>query len=537
VLVLGSGAAGCSAALAAVESGARVLLVDKAKLEGSGSICGGNDHFMANLNTGPDWDTDDAIARHLAKGREGYSADMIRRRWVEIMPLMIQALEESGLRFVKRPDGSYLRTPGFAQPGDWWMNIENGQYIKKFLAKKLRSTTLDVLDNVMLVGLVKKGNRIAGAYGFNVIDGSFHICKAKTIVIALGREANRASLNSSLSPFNTMSYPYNTGSNNVLAYRAGAKLRNVELNDFATLIPKGFGCPGMNGLNSMGGHELNALGERFMGKYDPEYWENTVRAKQVIGTHKELIAGNGPPFYMDMRHLEKNDIAYLQNVLMPGDKATFLDYLDAKGIQFATHKMEIEISEMLYGGRLAVDDNLESTVPGLFSGCNFHFLSGAMCGGYSAGLEAAKAAARSDGEAPWDAEEVADCKEETFRFMANSGLSPAEFESAIRQIMMYYMGLVRNGDGLRVAEEKLELVASHAGGLKARNLHELMRAHEALHLLQHCQLSVRASQLRQESGRTLYRRADFPELNQRMDRCLDLWQEDGRQRHGFDHDL
>ena len=36
VLVLGSGAAGCGAALAAVESGASVLLLDKARLESSG---------------------------------------------------------------------------------------------------------------------------------------------------------------------------------------------------------------------------------------------------------------------------------------------------------------------------------------------------------------------------------------------------------------------------------------------------------------------------------------------------------------------
>ena len=51
VLVLGSGAAGCGAAIAAREKGAKVLLLDKVKLESSGNLGGGNDHFMAALKS------------------------------------------------------------------------------------------------------------------------------------------------------------------------------------------------------------------------------------------------------------------------------------------------------------------------------------------------------------------------------------------------------------------------------------------------------------------------------------------------------
>ena len=57
VLVLGAAAAGTGAALAALESGQRVLLVDKGKFESCGSIGGGNDHFMAVLNTDAPFDT------------------------------------------------------------------------------------------------------------------------------------------------------------------------------------------------------------------------------------------------------------------------------------------------------------------------------------------------------------------------------------------------------------------------------------------------------------------------------------------------
>ena len=46
VLVIGSGASGCGAALGAREQGLDVVLLDKGKLESSGCIGGGNDHYM-----------------------------------------------------------------------------------------------------------------------------------------------------------------------------------------------------------------------------------------------------------------------------------------------------------------------------------------------------------------------------------------------------------------------------------------------------------------------------------------------------------
>jgi succinate dehydrogenase/fumarate reductase flavoprotein subunit len=51
ILILGSGAAGCGAAIGAKKCGARAVLVDKGKIESSGCLGGGNDHFMAVLQS------------------------------------------------------------------------------------------------------------------------------------------------------------------------------------------------------------------------------------------------------------------------------------------------------------------------------------------------------------------------------------------------------------------------------------------------------------------------------------------------------
>jgi adenylylsulfate reductase subunit A len=535
VLVLGGGAAGCGAAIAAKERGARVLIVEKGKLESSGALGGGNDHFAAQLNTDPETDSEQAVVKFFKGIQNGVTSTHVAKGLASVMPHMVQMLEEVGVDFVRNPDGTYLRTSGFGQPGAWFLNIRNGQYVKRFVAKKIRGMGIDVLDHVMVTRLLTDGNRVAGAVGFNVLDGSFYVLKAKTVVMALGNANPRVTTNSTRNPFNTWLYPWGTGSHVVMSYEAGAKILNLDLNQQATLLPKGYGAPGMNGINSMGGHELNALGERFMGKYHP-MWENGPRRNQVLGTYQEIVEGKAPPILLDMRHLSKEDLDLLENVLMPGDKATYTDYMTQRGISFATHPLEAELSEIAFGGKIKMDEDFESNLRGLFSGCNFFACSGAMCGGYAAGIEAAKEAGAMRDIPVTDSEAVEKERERIFQPLSVSGegLNPRSFEDAIRQVMDYYMGYIRNEQGMLIALEKLALIESYADDIRAKDYRELMRANEAKHLLTHCKLTTRAVIERKESGRAIYRRSDYPNLNPEMNECVVLWQENGTSKIGFE---
>ena len=526
VLILGSGAAGCGAAIGAAERGAHTVLVDKGKLESSGCLGGGNDHFMAVLNTDPQNDSEEALINFYKGPLSGYTPGMILR-WAQAMPVMLDVLQEIGVEFVKNPDGSWLRTVGFGQPGNWFINISNGQLIKRRLAQKVRAIGVEVIDHVMVTKLLTANNRIIGAIGYHVLDGSFYIFKTKSVVLALGNSANRVTTNSTGNPFNTWHSPYNTGSQFVLAYEAGAKLINLDLKQLATLVPKSFSSAGMNGINAVGAHELNALGERFMGKYHP-MMENGPRLFQILGTHREMVEGKGPPFHMDMRHCDREELHHLQYVLMPGDKATFLDYCAQKGIDFAKYPMEVELSEIELSGMLMTKENFESTVKGLFNGCVFYNFSGSMCSGYIAAIEAAAALPPAAELSPIMSEAVSLEKERIFKAMKNSGgLSYAKFESAVQQVMKYYMGYVRNEKGLQIALERLSLIESYLDRVQATNFHELMRANEAVHLLKMCQLATLASMERKESGRAIYARSDYRDRNDAYSKILAMWQSDG----------
>jgi len=530
ILVLGSGAAGCGAAIAAKEQGVGVALVDKGKLESSGCVGGGNDHFKAILHSGQENDTEEVFVNFFKGPTSGLTAKALSL-WVRAMPPMLDVLQEVGIKFMQTPDGTWVRTSGFGEPGAWYIQIENGQLIKRRLARKIRQMGVDVFDYVMITKLLTQDNRIIGAVGYHVLDGTFYVFKARSVVLALGRGANRATTSSTNNPYNIWHHPYNTGSQFVLAYDAGARLINLDLRQLATLLPKGFGSAGMNGINAVGAHELNALGERFMGKYHP-MMENGPRHRQVQGTHLELTAGKGPPFHMDMRHCDKEELRVLQYILMPGDKATFLDYAEQAGVDFAKYPMEVELSEIEFGGLVLTDDHLEATVKGLFSGCQFDSLSGAMCGGYAAAIEAVKALSSAKELSPVNLEEMRNEKERIFKPIQKmkGGIHYERFERAIRQVMMYYMGFVRNEKGIATALDRLNFIGEYLDKLQASDVHELMRANESVHLLKMCQLATRATIERKESGRTIYRRSDYPDLDPQYSKVLATWQEAGEQR-------
>lgn len=529
LLILGTGAAGCGAAIAARERGVRTLMVDKGKLESSGCLGGGNDHFMAVLDTKDPHDTREDLVSFYLKPSSGFSRPMLEG-WHEVMPAMVRVLEEQGVGLLRRPDGGYLRTSGLGQPGDWHINIANGQLVKRRLAKKIRAMGADVLDHVMITKLLVHNGRVIGAIGYNHLDGTCHVLRAKAVLLALGNSCNRATANSTHNPYNTWHSPFNTGSQFVLAYEAGASIINMDLKQQATLVPKGFGCAGMNGINSAGAHELNSKGERFMGKYHPKM-ENCPRQYQIWGTCQELMEGSGPPFTMDMRHVDKEAIRHLQYTLMPGDKATFLDYCEQRGIDFATRPMEVELSEIEFSGMLATDDAFRSTVPGLYNGCVFYTFSGSMCSGYLAGRSAASAVADVELADPAPlAEGIEAALAEQFSPLAvrkADAVPQAVFESAIRQVMSYYMGYLRNEAGMNIALERLAYLDALRHKVSAANAHELLLAHEARHLLQSCRLSTLATRERRESGRSLYRRSDYPELNPELDRVLTVRKTDG----------
>lgn len=521
MLILGTGASGIGAALKASEKGCDALMIGKGTLESSGSLGGGNDHFMAALGTDEPHDDKETFINFYMKSAYGYKREQLAQ-WYDAFKPCLAVLDEVGTEFKPKEGGGRFRSVGFGQPGAWWLHIVNGRTIKRNLAKKVRKLAgIHVLDDINITRLFAKDNHITGCMGFNVLTGETVAVSCKVAINSLGWHAQRAGNNSTGNPFNCWFTPFTTGSYFSLAYEVGAAIINADISGRTTMLPKGWGAPGMNGINNMGGHELNALGGRFMGKYDP-MWENGKRRNQIMGTEQEQLEGYGPPFYMDMRHLNKEDVHHLQYVLMPADKETYLDYCAARGIDFHTKPLEVEIGEIALSGMLLADERMETTVKGLFAGCNFTSFSGAMCGGFVAANHAADDAKTAlQGvldDAVIEAHKAKDMA--PLENTSTTGLSYMEFEGPIRQVMDYYAGFRRNMPGMELALDRLELITTYKDKVKAKNLHDLMRLREGFDLLELCKIHLGACLQRKETGRGMYKLSDYPQLDPSLDKGL-----------------
>lgn len=529
MLILGTGASGIGAALKAAEKGCDALMIGKGTLESSGSLGGGNDHFMAVLDTDEPHDDKETFINFYMKSAYGYKREQLAQ-WHDAFKPCLAVLDEVGTQFKPKEGGGRFRSVGFGQPGAWWLHIVNGRTIKRNLAKKIRKLPgIHVLDDINITRLFAKDNHITGCMGFNVLTGETVAVSCKVAINSLGWHAQRAGNNSTGNPFNCWFTPFTTGSYFSLAYEVGAAIINADISGRTTMLPKGWGAPGMNGINNMGGHELNALGDRFMGKYDP-MWENGKRRNQIMGTEQEQLEGYGPPFYMDMRHLNKEDVHHLQYVLMPADKETYLDYCAARGIDFHTTPLEVEIGEIALSGMLLADERMETTVKGLFAGCNFTSFSGAMCGGYVAANHAADDA-KTASQGVLDDAVIEAHKAKDMAPLENTkttGLSYMEFEGPIRQVMDYYAGFRRNMPGMQLALDRLEIITKYKDKVKAKNLHDLMRLREGFDLLELCKIHLGACLQRKETGRGMYKLSDYPKLDPNLDKGLVVQCKDGK---------
>jgi adenylylsulfate reductase subunit A len=542
VLVVGSGLAGANAAMGAAEKGASVVVADKGKIERSGDIGGGVDHFMAFLKEGPEWDTQDAFLNYVEQvGRGTGHLSIIESLYCAELDDAIERMARIG-NPLTQADGSFYRTKSMGQPGPYWINF-NGKRLKPCLGRAVRNLGCTVVDKIMMVDLLTDDGAVTGGLGFHIRTGDFFVIQTKATVIATGN-TNRLYENPRINPFNTWLCPFDTGDGQVMAFRAGAALSNMEYMRM-TLLPKGFAAPGFNALVGMGGRFLNSLGEYYMEKNHP-MGNRAPRYDVVFHTLEELRNGRGP-VYIDCRHLETRDLSHLKASL-GYDKDTLPDYLEQRGEDLASKPVEITVSEGMQAGPtevtgsgIKVDRNSAATLPGLFA-CgdaadHNRCVHGAVTGGYKAGKSAADYARKLKQPAKASGALI---REAVDRFAAplnrKAGYPYRQIEDAIRKIMAEHVGPVRTEEGLRTGLAKLARLGTALEEIGAQNLHELMRTHETRSLLEVGTIMAEAALFRQESrNRPYHYRLDYPETdNERWCGLVVLRKETGRVNCSFE---
>ncbi len=269
ILVVGAGLGGTGAAWEARFWGQdkKIVIAEKANIDRSGAVAMGL--YAINCYMGTRWgenNPEDHVryARIDLMGlvREDLLFDMARH-----VDSTVHQFEEWGLPIMKNPKtGRYLRE------GRWQIMI-HGESYKPIVAEAAKKSADKVFNRICVTHLLmdeSKPNRVAGAVGFNVRTGNYHVFKSKTVVCGAGGASNIFKPRSTGEGAGRTWYaPWSSASAYGLMINAGAKMTQMENRIVLARFKDGYGPVGAYFLH-LKTYTQNALGEEYESKWFPD---------------------------------------------------------------------------------------------------------------------------------------------------------------------------------------------------------------------------------------------------------------------------
>jgi len=561
LLVVGSEGAGGPAAIEARQRGIDVLIVTKGKI----SQCGASQMAGADFNL----DGKSAIALGFPGDErdspERFFSDIVREglylnnqrmveKYVEYCPRSIKDLMDWGMRiYTYESAHAEEMARGVIASGVLWVRA---------IRKKVKELGIPVLQDHMVVDLLTTGGRMAGAVALDIKTGETVLIQSKAVVLASGGW-HRA--------YRTTSGPYDlSGDGIAMAYRAGAKLTSMEMVQFIPFTvywpPKARGSICLYIFSQFPGvgdfvHLVNASGERFMQKYDPQTMEQSTKGIVAIASELEVEAGRGGPnggVFFSLEHLGPEMV----EMIIQGVKAQFIERFKEKRHEF-THLLPELLEHCKVGriecgnaahymlGGIKVNERAESTVPGLFA-------AGECSGGLWGAVRVASACSEAGVQGKIAGEAASECVSKVSHVSADEqqvqsvlecitrpiartqGIRVAELTRRMHDVSGKKLWVIKDGNGLKSALEELKQVQSELEetailGTKSRRLNdEWIRCLELRNLLTCLELSAKAGHARKESRGEFFRR-DFTDTdNDEWLKTVEIAKQDGEDAVSFE---
>jgi succinate dehydrogenase / fumarate reductase flavoprotein subunit len=362
VLIIGSGAAGWRAAIAATQAGAQPRVLGKrAALDAHTVLASGG--INAALGTR---DPDDSWEQHFADTlREGYFLG--HPRMVEIMaresPDAVLELASWGCEFARTEGGDLDQR--FFGAHRWRRTCYAGDFtgraIMRTLAAKGAELGIRVEDDQYVSRLLVADGTCFGALAFDLHTGERTVHLADAVILATGGHTRIWRRSSSRRDEN-----YGDGMR--LALDAGCRLMDMELVQFhptGMVVPEeAAGTLVTEAVRGEGGRLYNAGGERFMERYDPDRLELSSRDRVALANYTEIAQGRGGPHggvFLDISHRGKEYI----NEKLPRMYRQFIEW---QMLDISREPMEVAPTAHYTMGGIVVDPETHATdVRGLYA--------------------------------------------------------------------------------------------------------------------------------------------------------------------------
>lgn len=437
-------------------------------------------------------------------------------------PDVIRELETRvGCFFDRAPDGRIKQKAFAGQAFD--RTVHRGDLTGIEIMSRLRDQMFRIkpreLEDVRALDLVyAPDGSVAGVTCLDAQTGRLLVVRARVVVVATGGAATMYRIAAPAKE--------KTGDGVAMCLRAGLEVRDMEMMQFH---PTGLlagpsrmtGAVLEEGLRGAGAMLFNALGERYMTRYDAERMERSTRDVVARSSYMEIMAGRGTAsggVLIDISHLGAEEVERR----FPG----MVERTRQIGSDLARGPVEVSPTAHFHMGGVLIDTDCRTSVPGLLvAGEDAGGLHGAnrlggngvaesTVYGCRAGDTAAKDV-RDLGIGELDADAVARSLSHAVAPLVRSGgASPFDLTRRLKDAMWTGCGVVRSREGLESTRAELDELQELLGTVSVPGVRAYNPAwQEALDLDNQITVAraVVAGALAREETRGAHARSDFPE--------------------------
>jgi succinate dehydrogenase / fumarate reductase flavoprotein subunit len=294
VLVVGGGLAGMRAAIEACKTADTAIISKTHPLRSdSGAARGG---ITAAIGRDDTWESHwlDTVTGGAYLGDQ----DACQVLTAEA-PQNIYELEHMGVLFNRTSGGRIAtrRFDGEGCPRTCFVDDITGRVLLQTLYEQVTKHDVRVYDELFVTDLIVVDNVCRGLVGMDLATGAYHALRARAVILATGG-AGRVFGQSATGLIAT-------GDGMALAYRAGARLQDMEFVAFHPTTLAGTGVLVDEGARREGGYLLNARRERFMAHYAPDTLELAPGDVVARAEAEEIAARRGVNgcVLLDLQHL------------------------------------------------------------------------------------------------------------------------------------------------------------------------------------------------------------------------------------------
>ncbi len=553
VIVIGAGGAGLRAAIEASKAGVSVAMICKSMLGKAHTVMaeGGAAAALANKDPRDSWQTH---FRDTMKGGKYLGDWRMAQIHAQQAPDRIRELEQWGAVFDRTPKGlsSQRNFGGHTYPRLAHIGDATGLELIRTLQQKGIHEGMEIFMEYTVRRIFKTDGKVSGCFAYDRNDGSLHVFKGKSIILATGGITRCWEVCSG-------SWEY-SGEGHALAYWAGAEMGDME---FVQFHPTGMIWPPSvkgilvtEGVRGEGGMLTNSDEKRFMFDYIPEMYRDEFAdtEKEALEWVDEVVSGElatkrRPPelltrdvvakainsekaagrasehggAYLDISWRDEDEI----KKKLPG---MYHQFMELAAVDITKQPMEVGPTAHYVMGGVKVDPfSQESSVPGLFAagevatglhGANRlggNSLSDLIVFGKIAGEAAANYSKEQQDYSEIHQLEIDEVVNETLEPLSRQGgENPASVVNDLRVMMQNKAGIIRTGDLLQEAMSDLDTLTERAkstcpGGGRVYNpgWHQALEIGAMIDVSRMCAIAA----LMREESRGAHTRDDFPETN------------------------